>query len=87
MSKVTMRRGVRYKTYFFRERDPIINKVMTEIDDSGMTFKDVNKTSRVSTGTLSNWRNRHTRRPQFCTVAAVLGSCGKEVAIVDKKHR
>lgn len=73
-----------YKSYMFREKDPIIDKARTIVQDSGLTRKEIHEKSGVSVGTMSNWFNGATRRPQFCTVAAVVGACGKRLVVADR---
>ncbi len=73
--KVTNGRGF-YRTYQFRDHDPIIDLVRTSVADSELSKAEINRQSGVSTTSLHNWLSGKTRRPQFCTVAAVLGSTG-----------
>lgn len=70
-----MRRGL-YRTYNFVDKDPIIDKVRTAVEDSGKSYSKIHESSGVSTTTLYNWLHGDTRRPQFCTVAAVLNDVG-----------
>ena len=73
-----------YKSYIFRGRDPILNKVNAAINDSGLTKQEIHKRSGVSASTLYNWRPQgKTRRPQFCTVEATLRPCGKTLVVAD----
>ena len=76
MAKRTL--GV-YRTYNFRTKDPIIDVVRTAVQDSAKTYGDVSDASGVSRGTLANWFGGKTMRPQFCTVMAVLRSCGVDL--------
>lgn len=84
---VTAKRGFLqpYKSYLFRTKDPIIDKIHTVIDDSGMSYREINERSGVSTSAMNGWINGATRRPQFCTIAAVAGACGKQLVMVNKK--
>lgn len=74
-----------YKSYVFRDKDPIIDKVRTAVQDSGKTYKAVSEGSGVSTAAMSGWFNGKTRRPQFATVNAVLRAVGKTLEVRDKK--
>lgn len=65
-----------YRTYMFREKDPVIDFVRTHVDDSGETYKSISESSGVSTTTMYNWFHGNTRRPQFATVAGILTSLG-----------
>ena len=65
-----------YRTYMFREKDPIIDFCRTKVEDSGETYRSISESSGVSTTTMYNWFHGKTRRPQFSTVAAILTSQG-----------
>lgn len=68
-----------YKSYMFKDKDPIIDKTRTVVQDSGMSYAEISEGSGVSTATLYNWFNGATKRPQFCTVNAVGRACGNEL--------
>jgi DNA-binding phage protein len=74
-----------YRSYRFLDKDPIIDKIRTAVQDSGKTNLQIHEKSGVAIATLHNWFKGKTRRPQFATVAAVLRSIGKDVVVVDKK--
>ena len=78
------RNGVLYKAYPFRGRDPILNKTLSLMDDTGMSNAEINRVSGVSTSTMGNWR-RKTRKPMFCTIEAVARACGKTLVFVNKR--
>jgi len=67
-----------YKTYMFRETDPIIEELRTVVADSGLRLRQIADCG-VSTSTMYNWfRKGKTRRPQFATISAVALACGAE---------
>jgi len=66
-----------YKSYMFRDKDPIIDALRTAWDDSGDTYTKVSQRSSVSTTTMHNWFSGKTRKPQFATVAAFAIAVGK----------
>lgn len=74
-----------YRTYMFEDKDPIIDVMRTLAQDSKRSFKEISTDSGVSTTTLYNWFHGKTRRPQFCTIAAVAGSLGKSIGLVKRK--
>lgn len=76
MAKITV-----YRTYRFIDKDPIIDKARTVLQDEKLISRlnDVAQLSGVSRTTLDNWFNGDTKRPQFATVAAVATSIGYEV--------
>ena len=78
---------ISYRTYMFKDKDPIIDKLRTALQDSGLSYEDVHAKSGISTTTLYSWFHGKTRRPQFATIAAAVGAMGKEIAIVDKNRK
>jgi len=77
---------VRYKSYIFHDKDPVIDVLRTAIKDCGMTYVAVSAESGVAAGTLTNWFSGDTKRPQFATVNAVARGIGKEFVLVDSKY-
>ena len=65
-----------YKTYVFRDKDPVIDHLRTVVQQDGCRRAKIAEDSGVSATTLSNWFEGTTRRPQFATVAAVARSMG-----------
>src|SRR4051812_5257513 len=76
-----------YRTYRFLDKDPVIDKIRTVVDDEGLMKRltIVHELSGVATTTLNNWFNGHTKKPQNPTIEAVLTSLGYEREIVKKK--
>jgi hypothetical protein len=78
-----------YPTYKFKDHDPILDKVDTLFELSGseatdgkpLTFETIAAKSQVAKTTLTNWRKRKVKRPQFATVAAVMGALGGEIVV------
>ena len=66
-----------YKSYMFKDKDPIIDALRTAWEDSGDTYTRVSELSSVATGTMRNWFKGSTKRPQFATVAAFAIAVGK----------
>ena len=52
-----------YKSYIFRNQDPVIAKVHTLVEASGESYAAINRASGVSTSTLRNWFKGETKRP------------------------
>ncbi|MBR0753527.1 hypothetical protein JQ604_15165 [Bradyrhizobium jicamae] len=67
-----------YRTYNMVDKNPVIDKVRTLVQDEGLIKKlgIVHEISGVSTSTLDNWFNGTTRSPQHATIAAVVTSLG-----------
>ncbi|MBO4228368.1 hypothetical protein [Bradyrhizobium neotropicale] len=76
-----------YRTYNYIDKNPVIDKVRTLIQDEGLIKKlgIVHEISGVSTSTLDNWFNGTTRSPQHATIAAVITSLGYEETFQKKK--
>lgn len=75
-----------YKSYVFKDKDPVIDKVRTIVADSGFSYTDISEDSGVSTTAMYGWFHGATRRPQFCTVNAVARACGQEL-VFQKRGR
>lgn len=71
-----------YKSYLFRDKDPVIDQVRTAIEDSGVKWAFIEHKSGVTTQTLHNWFSGPTKRPQHATVRAVLRAIGYDFALV-----
>lgn len=72
-----------YKTYLFRDKDPVIDELRTIIqrNEKGLTnaaLRQVSIRSGVSVACLNGWFFKTTRRPQHATVKAVARSQGYE---------
>jgi len=65
-----------YKSYSFRDKDPILGATSQAIKESGLSYADIEAASGVSRTTLWNWEYGTTLRPQFCTVVAVHRALG-----------
>ena len=85
MSKAKNNGALRlYKSYSFRDKDPVIDVMRTIVERSGSTYTDVHNSSGVSEATLRNWFHGTTRRPQFATVNAVARALGHEFRAVKR---
>jgi len=65
-----------YRSYSFRDKDPVIDRVRTIVQRERLGNRDVARLSGVSATTLRNWFEGETKRPQFATIAAVVGALG-----------
>jgi transcriptional regulator with XRE-family HTH domain len=67
-----------YRTYRYIDKNPVIDRVRTLVQDEGL-FKKlgiVHEISGVATSTLNNWFHGETKNPQHGTIAAVITSLG-----------
>lgn len=67
---------IKYKSYSFVEKDPIIDILRTAKKDAGMSDGDIRDASSVSASTLRGWFVGKTKRPTFPTVAAAAVAMG-----------
>jgi hypothetical protein len=66
-----------YKSYVFRDKDPVIDTMRTWVQDSKKSYTDIHANSGVAVATMRGWFHGKTRRPNFCTVAATARALGK----------
>ena len=71
-----------YKSYNFKEKDPIIDQLRTIIQDEGASYKQLSVASGVSTSCLYGWFNGATRRPQHAPVMAIVRALGYDYRLV-----
>ena len=74
-----------YRSYAFRNKDPIIDKIRTVVEDSGKGYLAIHESSGVSTTTLYNLFHGKTRRPQFASLNAVARALNHELRLVPKR--
>lgn len=73
----------RDRGYRFVDRDPVMQQVTEAITSCGRSLAWVSARSGVSVGTLQNWMNGSTRRPQNLTVTFVMRALGFEHKFVN----
>ena len=71
-----------YKSYSFKDKDPVIDRLRTIIQDEGVSYTEIEAMSGVTATTMWNWFTGPTKRPQFATVMAVARSLGYDMQIV-----
>jgi|HubBroStandDraft_6_1064221.scaffolds.fasta_scaffold00221_21 transcriptional regulator with XRE-family HTH domain len=74
--------GFTYKSYSFIDKDPIIDYIRTIVEESGITYKEIEARSGVTAWTLRNWFSGKTKKPQAATINAVLRCIGYKLAPV-----
>jgi transcriptional regulator with XRE-family HTH domain len=69
-----------YGYYKFKsgDKDPIIDTVHTWLDDSGLSYGKAAELSGLGSSTIYNWIEGKTKKPQYCTIAALAGALGYE---------
>lgn len=77
-----------YPTYFFRkeEQDPIVDLTLSCLKRHDIPLAKAASGSGVSPATLYAWAKGKTRRPQFATIAAVLGVAGYELVASPRRR-
>lgn len=73
-----------YKSYSFRTKDPVIDELRTVVKDEAVSYQQVADASGVSAGTLHNWFQGETRRPQHASIMAVTRAMGYDYVLVRK---
>lgn len=68
----------RYRTYRFKDRDPIMDRFMALKAEKKLSAKTISERSDVSISTLGAWQTK-TRRPQHCTIMAALRAMGVDL--------
>lgn len=78
-----------YMTYRFRktDKDPIIDKVRTLMEDTGTSVMSLSRDSNLSPTTIYNWMDGPTRRPQYASVCASIRAMGYDFAIIPAKRQ
>jgi transcriptional regulator with XRE-family HTH domain len=71
----------------FKDKDPIIDRMRTIVQDSGETYTEISNRSGVTVGTLSNWFHGETKRPQFASLMAVCRVLGYDLEVVKRKEK
>lgn len=79
MAKSVSRGFIKYKSYLFVDKDPIMDAWATARSDAKMTYKEVQENGGPTVSTLRSWEHGNTRRPQFATIAAAVKTVGKTV--------
>ena len=70
--------GYRHRKF---EKDPMIAFVMNKINESGLTFGQIEAKCGVSRSTLHNWDIGETKRPQKITMQLVLRETGHDIGV------
>src|SRR5271154_1294910 len=78
---------MRYTTYNFVDKDPIIDVLRTMKNYAKISNREIAERSKVSAGTLGNWFGGKTKRPQFATVAAAASAMGYSKVPIDSDSR
>jgi len=71
-----------YRSYNFRDKDPVIDTLRTAVRASGMSYQDISEASDVSTSTLYHWFHGETKRPTHAAVMAVVRALGYDLKLV-----
>jgi hypothetical protein len=81
---------LRYRTYNYINKNPVIDKVRTLLQDEGMFAKKkrsmLHQLTGVSTSTYDGWFEGDTKNPQHATIAATVSALGYEEKFVKTKE-
>lgn len=75
-----------YRSYSFKDKDPVIDRIRTMVKDEGLSYGEIHVISGVSDTTLRNWFDGETKKPQYATIAAVTSSLGYTQKFVKEKR-
>lgn len=75
-----------YRSYSFKDKDPVIDRIRTMVKDEGLSYGEIHVISGVSDTTLRNWFDGETKKPQYATIAAVTSSLGYKQEFVKAKE-
>ncbi len=76
-----------YRNYSFLNKDPIIDKMRTLVQDEGLKWHDAARIADMSPATLDNWFKGSTRRPQFSSVGSLTRSLGYDIEFRKQKNK
>ena len=65
-----------YKSYVFKERDPIIDAFIALRASAKMSFSKIHEEGGPTTSTLRAWEHDKVKRPQHATIAAAASAVG-----------
>jgi hypothetical protein len=78
----TLRISRQYRTYRYKDKNPVIDKMRTIAQEEGMYSKKqrglLHQISGLATSTIDGWFDGETRNPQHHTIAAFITSLGYE---------
>lgn len=73
-----------YKTYLFKDKDPVIHEVEDTMKREGFTIARIEALSGVTANTMRNWFYGATKRPNNATVQAVMRAMGYQAKWVKR---
>lgn len=80
MANGKKKRGfIRYRSYMFVDKDPIIDCIRTARSEKKLSYTQLHEKSDVAVATVRNWEHGKTRSPMFKTVMAVINAMGKKL--------
>jgi hypothetical protein len=80
-TRITAGHGI-YPAYLWKDHDPVLDQIDRIYElAGGPKLSMVAVKSGMSEGTLRNWRDRKTKKPQWGSVNAVVRSLGGTVTI------
>lgn len=68
-----------YKTYNFKDHDPILDKLATVMEEGSLSWQEVHERSGVHPTTILAYVHRLVKRPRHATIAAVFAAYGYEL--------
>src|SRR5262245_13688272 len=65
-----------YKSYVFKERDPILDAMAALRADAKISYQKIHEQGGPVATTMSAWETGKTKRPQHATIAAAASAMG-----------
>lgn len=78
-AKAKKRGIITYKSYLFKDKDPILDATRTVQANSGLSYEQIHANGGATPATQRAWFYGETKRPQFTTIAATVLAMGKTV--------
>lgn len=76
-----------YESYMFQTKDPAIDIWRSAVEESGMTYQEIEEAGGPAASTLYGWFHKDIKRPQFATLAACAGAIGAHIELVTENGK
>ena len=63
--------GFTHNSYNFIDKDPVVDRLRTAVQSSGLAYRDIAEKSGVGKSTVQNLFSGKTRSPSYRTITAI----------------